>query len=103
MAKNKNNDVIEEKTAMVAKVIDFFNREKTIPYNYKQISSAIGADTPLERAFVVQIMEELAEEGVLKETTPGKFKLVERNVVNTGTFVRRSNGKNSVVLDSGDG
>ena len=103
MAKNKNNDVIEEKTAMVAKVIDFFNREKTIPYNYKQISSAIGADTPLERALVVQIMEELAEEGVLKETTPGKFKLVERNVVNTGTFVRRSNGKNSVVLDSGDG
>ncbi len=103
MAKTKNNDVMEEKTAMVAKVIDFFNREKTIPYNYKQISSAIGADTPLERAFVVQIMEELAEEGVLKETTPGKFKLVERNVVNTGTFVRRSNGKNSVVLDSGDG
>ncbi|MGM9803479.1 MAG: ribonuclease R [Muribaculaceae bacterium] len=103
MGKNNDFNGMPDKEAMEVKVIDFFNRSKTVPYNYKQISSAIGADTPLERAFVVQIMEELAVEGVLKETTPGKFKMVERNVVNTGTFVRRSNGKNSVVLDSGDG
>ena len=103
MGKRQDVDDLMEKSAMEAKVMDFFNSEKAIPYNYKQISSAIGADTPFERAMVVQIIEELAIEGVLKETTPGKFKVVERNVVNTGTFVRRSNGKNSVVLDSGDG
>lgn len=103
MKKKIDVDEMIEKSALEVKVMDFFNKEKVIPYNYKQISSSIGAETPIERAMVVQIIEELALEGVLKETTPGKFKLVERNVVNTGTFVRRSNGKNSVVLDSGEG
>lgn len=103
MRKKIDVDEMVEKSALEVKVMDFFNKEKVIPYNYKQISSSIGAETPIERAMVVQIIEEFALEGVLKETTPGKFKLVERNVVNTGTFVRRSNGKNSVVLDSGEG
>ena len=100
---DKKLDLLLEKSAMESKVIEFFNVEKTVPYNYKQISAAIGADSPLTRALVVQIIEELAIEGVLKETTPGKFKLADRNVVCTGTFVRRSNGKNGVVLDSGGG
>ena len=103
MEVDKKLDLLLEKSAMESKVIEFFNNEKTIPYNYKQISAAIGADSPLTRALVVQIIEELALEGVLKETTPGKFKLADRNVVCTGTFVRRSNGKNGVVLDSGGG
>ena len=103
MEVEKKLDLLLEKSAMESKVIEFFNQEKTLPFNYKQISAAIGADSPLTRALVVQILEELAIEGVLKETTPGKFKLAERNVVCTGTFVRRSNGKNGVVLDTGGG
>ncbi len=103
MKVGKNADLLIEKSATETKVLEFFNREKSIPYNYKQISASIGADSPLTRALVVQVIEELALEGILKETTPGKFKLAERNVVCTGTFVRRSNGKNGVVLDSGGG
>ena len=80
-------------------MIDFFNREENIPYNYKQVSAAIGAETPKQRALVVEVLEELALTGMLVEVNPGRFKAKSRSNVATGTFVRRSNGKNSVILD----
>lgn len=89
----------EKKEALQTAVIDFFNTENNIPYNYKQVSSAVGAITPQKRAEVVEILEELTLDGFLSEVTPGKFKANQRGTVSTGTFVRRSNGKNSVLLD----
>ena len=88
-----------KKKEMESRVIDFFNREENIPYNYKQVSAAIGAETPKQRALVVEVLEELAIEGLLIEVNPGRFKAKSRSNVATGTFVRRSNGKNSVILD----
>ena len=88
-----------KKKEMESQVIDFFNREENIPYNYKQVSAAIGAETPKQRAHVVEVLEELALEGMLIEVNPGRFKSKSRGNVATGTFVRRSNGKNSVILD----
>ena len=88
-----------KKKEMESQVIDFFNREENIPYNYKQVSAAIGAETPKQRALVVEVLEELALEGMLIEVNPGRFKSKSRGNVATGTFVRRSNGKNSVILD----
>ncbi len=88
-----------KKKEMESRVIDFFNREENIPYNYKQVSAAIGAETPKQRALVVEVLEELALEGMLVEVNPGRFKAKSRSNVATGTFVRRSNGKNSVILD----
>ena len=84
-----------KKKEMESQVIDFFNREENIPYNYKQVSAAIGAETPKQRALVVEVLEELALEGMLIEVNPGRFKSKSRGNVATGTFVRRSNGKNS--------
>ena len=88
-----------KKKEMEGQVIDFFNREENIPYNYKQVSAAIGAETPKQRALVVEVLEELALEGMLVEVNPGRFKAKSRSNVAEGTFVRRSNGKNSVILD----
>ena len=88
-----------KKKEMESQVIDFFNREENIPYNYKQVSAAIGAETPKQRALVVEVLEELALTGMLVEVNPGRFKAKSRSNVATGTFVRRSNGKNSVILD----
>lgn len=80
-------------------IIDFFNREDNVPYNYKQVSAAVGAETPKQRSLVVEVLEEMAVDGFLTETSPGKFKAKSRGTVATGTFIRRSNGKNSVLLD----
>ena len=44
-------------------------------------------------------LAELAFDGLLLETAPGKYRLPQRSTKATGTFVRRSNGKNSVITD----
>lgn len=104
MAKRRNSKSADgTKMALERQVIDFFNREAHVPYNYKQVSAAIGAETPKLRSRVVEVLEELAIEGYLVETTPGKFKATSRSTVADGVFVRRSNGKNSVLISEGDG
>lgn len=104
MAKRRNSKSADgTKMALERQVIDFFNREAHIPYNYKQVSAAIGAETPKLRSRVVEVLEELAIEGYLVETTPGKFKATSRSTVADGVFVRRSNGKNSVLISEDDG
>lgn len=45
-------------------------------------------------------LAELAFDGDIIEVSPGKFKTVARSVNATGVFVRRSNGKNSVITDA---
>lgn len=98
MAKGSANSKLK-KEDLYNKVIDYFNSQENIPYNYKQVSSAVDADTPKTKALVVEILEELAIEGFLNEVTPGKFKAKQRGTQSEGVFVRRSNGKNSVILD----
>ncbi len=45
------------------------------------------------------MLAEMAFDGDILETEPGKYRALQRNNVATGTFVRRSNGKNSVITD----
>ena len=104
MAKSKkSNSPVTTKKELESQIIDFYNKENHVPYNYKQVSAALGADTPKRRSAVVEILEELALEGFLIETTPGKFKATMRSTVADGVFVRRSNGKNSVEIADADG
>lgn len=84
------------------KVINFFNSQDNNPFNYKQVSAHVGAKTPKQRALIVEILEQLAVDGFILEVAPGKFKAAQRNNVAAGVFIRRSNGKNSVVLDGDD-
>lgn len=68
-------------------------------FNYKQVSFALGLDSPAAQRSVALILAELAFDGYIIEVAPGKYKNPTRTVVATGTFVRRSNGKNSVITD----
>lgn len=68
-------------------------------YNYRQVASAIGMTSPAEQRSVALYLAELAFDGVIIETSPGKYKSPQRSVTATGIFVRRSNGKNSVITD----
>ena len=69
-------------------------------FNYKQVAAAIGERNSTHHRSIAIYLAELAFDGVLLEVSPGRFKPVQRTVVATGTFVRRSNGKNSVVTDA---
>jgi len=98
MAK-KNNQSTQARRELHDRVINFFNTSAEGSYNYKQVSAAVGATTPRKRAMVVEILEKLVIDGFLAEDKTGSFKAARRSSVAEGTFVRRSNGKNSVITD----
>ncbi|MDE6486935.1 MAG: ribonuclease R [Muribaculaceae bacterium] len=68
-------------------------------FNYKQVAAAIGETGTTHHRAIALYLAELAFDGTLLEVSPGRFKPVQRTVVATGTFVRRSNGKNAVITD----
>lgn len=86
-----------ERRELHDKVINFFNTEENVPYNYKQVSEKVDANTPRLRAMVVELLEQLAIDGFLAEVTPGRFKAVMRSAVEEGIFIRRSNGKTVLI------
>ena len=82
-----------------AEVVNYISRQKNQTFNYKQVSHAIGAITAPAQRSVAMMLAEMAFDGDLIEVSPGKYKAPSRSNVTTGTFVRRSNGKNSVTTD----
>lgn len=82
-----------------AQVDEFIKAQGNNTFNYKQVAQAIGESSPINQRKVAMYLAELAFDGDLLETAPGRYKSPSRSSFATGTFVRRSNGKNSVILD----
>lgn len=89
----KNND------KLVAQIKEWVDQQKNNTYNYKQVAHAIGASAPIQQRAVAMTLVDMAFNGDLIEVSPGKYKTPQRTALSTGTFVRRSNGKNSVITD----
>ncbi|MCM1310429.1 MAG: ribonuclease R [Bacteroides sp.] len=94
MAKVKKG---EEK--LLNQILEFVRQQKNNTFNYKQVSAAIGVKTGPKQRSVAMMLYELAFDGEILEVAPGKYKAPNRSNYMSGTFVRRSNGKNSVVTD----
>ncbi|MBD5332998.1 MAG: ribonuclease R, partial [Bacteroides sp.] len=88
--------------ALVEKIKEYVAQQKNNTYNYKQVSHAIGATTPVQQRNVAMQLVEMSFNGDIIEVSPGKYRSPQRYNEATGTFQRRSNGKNSVITD-GDG
>ena len=101
--KNKLKSLKQELREYQDRVIAFFNEEEGAAFNYKQVSAAVGAKTPKQRAIIVEILEQLAVDGFVVEEGTGRYKAAGRSMVAEGTFIRRSNGKNSVDIGAEDG
>ena len=81
------------------KIQEYIWKQGNNTFNYKQVSAGVGARTPVAQRSVAMMLAEMAFDGEIIEVEKGKYKSPERNSVATGTFVRRSNGKNSVITD----
>ena len=84
------------------KVLQYISQQKNNTFNYKQVAYAIGSDTPAAHRSIAMILAGLAFDGDIIEVSPGKYKAPQRSNIAVGTFIRRSNGKNSVILDDDD-
>ena len=86
--------------ALMKKVNEFVAQQKNNTYNYKQVAHAIGATTATQQRNIALLLVEMAFNGEIIEESPGKYKSPQRGNEATGIFVRRSNGKNSVITDA---
>ena len=81
-------------------ILNFLEKENKQAFNYKQIAFAINATHPSNRMDVINILDSLAAAELIQEVGLGKYKAnSNRGTENIGEFVRRSNGKNGVMID----
>ena len=98
MARKKSDKISDNLKELIA---DFARKQANSAFNYKQVAHAIGA-LPQQQRTVAITLAEMAFDGDLIEVAPGKYKYPNRGNIGIGTFIRRSNGKNSVLLDDDD-
>ncbi len=91
--KAKQTDILREA------VDSYIQQQSNATFNYKQVSHALGVENPAQQRVIALKLAELAFDGDIIEVSPGKYKTPSRTTVATGVFVRRSNGKNSVITD----
>lgn len=81
------------------RILEYIARSDGRTFNHKQVSFAIDATTPAARRTVEALLTAMAFDGELIEHGPGTYKAPERTNEALGTFIRRANGKNSVVTE----
>ncbi len=100
MAKTKTTSRRLKKKELQDLILEFLQKQNKQSFNYKQIAFAIGATNPANRMDVINLLDELAAGDVIAEVELGKYKAKGLlSTENVGYFVRRSNGKNAVVID----
>ena len=72
-------------------IISVLSKDTESTYNYKQIASVLGIKDPFIRKRIVQILEQLDKDNVLKQVSRGKFMLKNSSNELEGTlqFVSR--------------
>lgn len=81
-------------------IMEFLQRQNKQSFNYKQIAFGIGATQPSNRIDIINVLDEMSAVGDIVEIELGKYRAAaNRGTENIGYFVRRSNGKNAVVVD----
>ena len=60
-------------------IAEYIKQQKNNTFNYKQVSAAIGAQTPAKQRLVALRLSELSESGELVEVSPGKYKVPARS------------------------
>lgn len=101
MAKSSKGGKISNRE-LRRRVREYVAAQENKTFNYKQVSQAVKAASPMHQREVAMILAGLAFDGELVETSPGKYKTHQRSSMSLGTFVRRSNGKNGVVVEDDD-
>ena len=102
-AKGMKSDKRLNKNEMTRRIVNFFNTHPKEIISYKQVCAEIGITSQEKKLMVANLLESMFFDEFLVEVEHGKYKLNGLGTLSTGTFERRSNGKNSFVPeDSGN-
>ena len=85
------------KKELAALLIDFFHAKSSETLSMKYIFSELRLTTHPQKMLCVDILHDLLADDYISEIEKGKFRLNNHGTEMTGTFQRKSNGKNSFI------
>ena len=101
MGKGKKGGKRMSKKQLSERLQDFFTSQPGKTLSFKEIFRALKLDTHPLKMLAIDIMEEMTWDDFLTRVTESSYKLNTKGQVQEGTFIRKSNGKNSFLPDDG--
>ena len=91
------------KEAITRQVLNFFNENSTKPFNYKQVSAALGLKKSVMKERVVDALFDLEAAGKIQRVSAGKYKANMRRQTVTGVLDRESVAKKTYLIPDDGG
>lgn len=101
MGKGKKGGKRMSKKQLSERLQDFFASQPGKTLSFKEIFRALKLDTHPLKMLAIDIMEEMTWDDFLTRVTESSYKLNTKGQVQEGTFIRKSNGKNSFLPNDG--
>ena len=101
MGKGKKGGKRMTKKELTPKLENFFQSRPDETLSFKQIFKALNLNTHPLKMLAIDIMDDMAFDDFLVKTSDNSYKLNTKGQVQEGTFIRKSNGKNSFKPNDG--
>ncbi len=101
MGKGKKGGKRMTKKELAKKLEALFSSQPRKTLSFKEIFRTLHLDTHPLKMLAIDIMEEMAWDDYITKVTDSSYALNTKGQVQEGTFVRKSNGKNSFLPDDG--
>lgn len=99
MAKIKGSRTRATKNKLTEEIRQLFMQHSEDTYSFKQIFKTLRLNTHPAKMLAVDILEDMAWDDFLSKVSENAFRLNTKGQVLTGRFLRKQNGKNSVIPD----
>ncbi|MDD5861448.1 MAG: ribonuclease R [Prevotella sp.] len=102
MGKGKKGGKRMNKKQLTEQLEQFFSTQPGKTFSFKEIFRSLKLNTHPLKMLAIDIMEEMAWDDYLVRVSDNSYKLNTEGQVFEGTFIRKTNGKNSIKPDEGD-
>ena len=102
MGKGKKGGKRMNKAQLTEKLQELFESLPNVTLSFKEIFRALHLNTHPLKMLAIDIMEEMAWDDYLAKVSDNSYRLNQSVQVMEGEFVRKSNGKNSVIPDGSE-
>ena len=99
--KEKKGGKHMKKSELAERMITFFQMRPNEAFAAKQLFRNLNLTTHPLKMLCIDILDEMVEDAFLQIVEHGHYKFNDHGLIMTGTFQRKSNGKNSFIPDDG--
>ena len=99
--KEKKGGKRMKKKELVETLISYIRTKPFEAFSLKQLFQGLNLTTHPLKMLCADTVQEMVEDNFLIEVEKGKYKLNDKGQILTGTFQRKSNGKNSFIPEDG--